>query len=59
MVIYADILILVNTVIDYFLLRASMRLLKLNCRLLRIIVAAFTGGISSLYIFISLPFALY
>ena len=53
MVIYADILILVNTVIDYFLLRASMRLLKLNCRLLRIIAAAFTGGISSLYIFIS------
>lgn len=51
MVIYVDVLIFVNTVIDYILLSAASCVLKRDVPLKRIILASFFGGITSLYIF--------
>lgn len=52
MVVYADILILVNFVVDYFLLSLSARFLQKKPRLLRLLSGALLGGIFSLYIFL-------
>lgn len=52
MVIYADVLVLVNFVTDFLLLRLSTRILSEKPRLLRIIFGALFGAFSSLYIFI-------
>lgn len=52
MVVYADILILVNVVVDYFLLLLTARFLRKKTRLWRLLIASFIGGIFSLYIFL-------
>lgn len=52
MIVYADILILLNWVVDYFLLLASGALIRKKPKLIRIISSAFLGGLSSLYIFL-------
>lgn len=53
MVIYADILVLVNLIVDYFLLLTTSKILSLNSRLIRVIFSSLIGGLSSLYIFVS------
>ncbi len=52
MVVYADILILTNFVVDYFLISLSCRFLHKNPRLWRLLLSAFVGGVLSLYIFL-------
>ncbi len=52
MIIYADILIFINTIIDYILLTITSYILKKKCKLIAIICASLVGGISSIYIFI-------
>lgn len=52
MVIYADILIFVNTIIDYFLLRLTAKICRSDFKEIRLIAGAFTGGLFSLYILI-------
>ena len=52
MVVYADILIILNFAVDYFLLRAAGFLLHLKPPLWRILLSAAAGGASSLYIFL-------
>ncbi|MDO4608411.1 MAG: sigma-E processing peptidase SpoIIGA [Clostridia bacterium] len=52
MYVYADILVLVNFVVDYFLIAISSRFLHKRPRLWRQLLAAFLGGIFSLYIFL-------
>ena len=51
MVVYADILVIVNFIVDYFLLKASAAILHIKPPLLRQLSAAAIGGLSSLYIF--------
>ena len=51
MVVYADILFLLNLIVDYFLLSASCRIIKKKISVVRIISGAVIGGVSSLYIF--------
>ena len=50
MVIYADVLIFSNTVIDYALLLITSTILKAQCKTWRIITGSIIGGISTLYI---------
>ena len=50
MVVYADILILLNILVDYFLISFTSKILKRPVRLIRIILSAVLGGISSLTI---------
>lgn len=52
MVVYADILVLVNFAADYFLLLLTSKLLHKKTRVLRLIGAAGLGGIFSLGIFL-------
>lgn len=52
MTVYADILILVNFTVDYFLLALTSRFLNKSPRLLRLILGAAAGGVFSLYIFL-------
>ncbi len=52
MVVYADILIVVNTIIDYFLIKATCLLKKRKISATRHIFASLLGGISSIYIFL-------
>lgn len=52
MVIYIDILIVVNAVMNYAVLMTADKLLKRNIRLYRLILGAFTGALFSLTIFI-------
>ncbi len=52
MVVYADILMLVNFTVDYFLLRLTSRFLHKKPRLWRTLVGAAAGGVFSLYIFL-------
>ncbi len=51
MVVYIDILIVINTVINYAVLMTADKLLKRNIRLYRLIIGAFTGALFSLIIF--------
>lgn len=51
MVVYADILIILNFLVDYFLLLASAKLLHFNSPVIRLLASAVIGGFSSLYIF--------
>ena len=51
MTVYVDILILVNFIIDYFLLLFAAKFLHITTKLLRIILSAALGGVFSLYIF--------
>ncbi len=50
MIIYLDTLIFVNTVIDYLILSLSLRMSGQQASLIRVVIAGFVGGISSLYI---------
>ena len=52
MVIYIDVLLFINTIINYAILITTERLLKRNCRLYRILLGAFTGALFSLFIFV-------
>lgn len=52
MVIYVDMLILINFAADYFLLKATAAVMKAAAPLWRILVAAFLASLFSLYIFL-------
>ncbi|MBE6727954.1 MAG: hypothetical protein E7562_04840 [Ruminococcaceae bacterium] len=52
MIVYADILVLLNMTVDYFLLAITARLIKSGTRIIRHILAAFLGGLSSITIFL-------
>ena len=56
MKIYADILVLVNIYIDYFILLAVKRFLHLNPPVYRLIIAALVGGASGLMSLLPVPF---
>lgn len=51
MVIYVDVLVVLNLLVDFFLLSATARILKRKVSVLRRTIAAVVGGFSSLYIF--------
>lgn len=50
MVIYADVLVLINSIVDYFLLLLTAKITKINYKWFRIIISAFFGGILSFFI---------
>jgi len=52
MTVYADILMLVNFIIDYFLILITGKFLHIKIKLVRLIVASVLGGIFSLYILV-------
>ncbi len=52
MTVYADILFLINLIVDYFLLRLTAAMLRLKPRLWRLLLGAVAGGAFSLYIFL-------
>ena len=52
MIIYADILIILNLLVDYFLLLITAKLLEIKCITLRLFLSSVVGGFSSLYIFL-------
>lgn len=52
MVVYVDILILINFVVDYFLILISAKFLNIKPRFWRLVLSALVGGIFSLYIFL-------
>lgn len=52
MVVYADVLIVLNLFVNFFILKLTCRLCKESCRFLRIISASFVGAAFSLYIFL-------
>ncbi len=52
MVVYADVLLVLNFIVDYFLILASLRICCLKQRPLRLIFGAMVGAVSSLYIFL-------
>ncbi len=59
MVIYADVLIFLNLIINYFLLLAVSKVMRNNPKTLRLVLGALFGAVSSLYIFLpSLNFLL-
>ena len=51
MTVYADVLIIINAVIDYFILLTAKRLAKVECKTHKCILASLLGGFLSLYIF--------
>lgn len=51
LIIYADILIIVNFLTDYFLLLLTFKLIRNKEKIFRVVLSALVGGISSLYIF--------
>lgn len=57
MVIYADILVLVNIYIDYFLLLGVRRFLHLRVNTWRMVLGSVLGGLSGLLSLLPLPFA--
>ena len=52
MTVYADVLMLVNFVVDYFLLALTCRFLRLKPPLVRLLLSSAVGGVCSLYIFL-------
>lgn len=52
MVIYVDVLVVLNILVDYFLLKLTARIVRKNPSLVRFIFGSAAGGISSLYIFL-------
>lgn len=52
MTVYADILMLVNFIVDYFLIMISCRFLHKKPRLWRLLLSSAAGGVFSLYIFL-------
>ena len=51
MVVYADILVILNLIVDYFLLSASAAILRIKLPFWRQLAGASVGAVSSLYIF--------
>lgn len=49
--VYVDVLILVNIIVDYFLIRASTLISRITVNNGRIVIASLIGGMFSLYIF--------
>ena len=52
MVVYADVLVFLNLIINYFLLLSVSKILRKECSVFRMVLAAFLGAVSSLYIFL-------
>jgi stage II sporulation protein GA (sporulation sigma-E factor processing peptidase) len=52
LIVYADILVFLNTLVDYFLLLAAGHLIGRKPKTIRIVLASVLGGFSSLYIFL-------
>ncbi len=52
MVVYADILITVNLIVDFLLLKITLKILKITPKTLRLVLASIVGAIFSLYIFL-------
>lgn len=55
MVVYADILIVLNLLVNYFLISTVSKLLKKTVKQLRLILAALLGAVAALYIFLPEP----
>lgn len=59
MAVYADVLVALNLLVNYFLLLATDKILKTDTKIWRLILSAFVGAVSSLYIFLpQMPFVL-
>ena len=52
MIVYADILIILNFLVDYFILLLTAKFLEIKYHIFRLLLAATLGGMSSLYIFL-------
>ena len=52
MTVYADVLVVLNLIVDYFLLRLTAIILKRQASVWRILAGAFAGALTSLYIFL-------
>ena len=52
LIVYADVLIFLNLIVNYFLLCACFKILKQTPKTIRVILSAAVGGLSSLYIFL-------
>ncbi len=52
MTVYADILITVNIIVDFILLKITAKILKISPKQWRLVTASAVGGIFSLYIFL-------
>lgn len=52
MIVYADVLVIVNLAVNYFLLLATAKILKITPKVLRLVLSAFVSAFSSLYIFL-------
>lgn len=52
LIVYADVLIILNLIVDYFLLLAAAKILRKSIKTLRILLSAAVGAASSLYIFL-------
>lgn len=52
MAVYADVLVALNLLVNYFLLLVSDKILKTDTKIWRLILSAFVGAVSSLYIFL-------
>jgi stage II sporulation protein GA (sporulation sigma-E factor processing peptidase) len=52
LIVYADVLIFLNTIVDYLLLLAAAKVLGKSVKTFRMVLASVLGGVSSLYIFL-------
>ncbi len=52
MVVYADILLTVNLIVDFILLKITLKILKITPKTVRLVLASFIGALFSLYIFL-------
>ncbi len=50
MIIYLDVLIIVNAIVDYFIILATLKLLKTKVKTFKILISVVIGGLSSIYI---------
>ena len=49
--VYVDVLLVVNLIVDFFLLKITFKLLRVNPKPIRVLISVLLGAISSLYIF--------
>lgn len=52
LIVYADVLVFLNLLVNYFLLLAVSKILRKTPKILRLVMSAFLGALSSLYIFL-------
>ncbi len=52
LIVYADVLIFLNLIVDYFLLLVTGKIIGKSVKTIRIVLSALIGSISSLYIFL-------